>query len=84
MATIIKVNNRDGGVGWGEGDRTASKSSTHSFGNRRRSLSVSEIVFLSCTNCGKLSGTSLLTNKVSRGTLIINHLPGEHKESWRD
>lgn len=35
-------------------------------------------------NYGKLSGTSLLTNKVSRVTLIINHLPEQHKESERD
>lgn len=52
--------------------------------NRRRFSSLSGTLYSSCADCGKLSGTSLLTNKVSRGTLAINHLPNLHKGRARD
>lgn len=52
--------------------------------NWRRFSSLSGTLYSSCADCGKLSGTSLLTNKVSRGTLSINHLPNLHKGRVRD
>lgn len=47
------------------------------FSNRRQPPNVSQIVLISCT---KLSGTSLLANKTSSGSAIINHLPKQDKD----
>ena len=84
MAVIIRFNNRDAVVGIAKVQKSSAYLMTEISWNRSSSLSLSETVFFSCKMSGKLSGTSLLTNKVSRGTLIINHLPELHKESWRD
>lgn len=87
MAAIIKVNNVDDVVeeakNWkGSAYFTACLTGRRSEIREGPHL-CEETVFLSNSNCGKSSGTKLLTNKVSTGKGVINHLPKMHKASER-